>query len=135
MTAETEKHELPNNLIMMALEKIDKLADSNTALSLSIAKLDAVISSMQVNWEGLKEEVSATRHNAQSNFFGLQLRVDVLEGEQEKRLIVEAERTKIAERNSKRLTKMYAAVMVIAGILGAFHVPWKSILQGIASIL
>ena len=130
-----DKHELPNNLIMMALEKIDKLAESNKALSLSIAKLDGVITNMQENWQDLKDEVSNTRHDARSNFFGLEGRVGALESEQEKRLIVESERTKIAERNGKRLTKMYAAVMVIAGILGAFHVPWKSILQSIVSIL
>lgn len=126
------------DLIMMALDRIGELSASNTELAKSIAKLDAVITNMQGNWDDLKQEIKETRHNSINKMMSIEekmnQRIDVLEGEEKKRKTVAEEHEKSRKKTKERLGIWSTIVVIFGAIAGFFHGKWiKEFLESLAS--
>jgi uncharacterized membrane protein YukC len=135
--ATTSSHvELSNDLIMLALKKIDDLVKSNSELSNGITQLNVVIVSLQSNWKDLKDELKQTRYDSKSSFDNiaelyktLDKRLYSVEADKTKREILEEEReNNVAQKerkDSKRFRRIHIVISLLVTALGVFHIPWK----------
>lgn len=144
MNTEKEKS-LPNDLLIMALNRVNHLSDNISLISKSITHLEECILGLNHNDVKLKEDILNVKEKLKKYYNSEQIlrndfkrnieeKVLFLESENKKRKIIDIEEIKHKKKDLKRLKFLYALIAALITIFGFGNLESKEIITKFSHI-